>query len=136
MDFTGLFCKMNKNKLEKRGIFMKRFFKVVCMVMVLTFSVINVKDVYAMGVQSRALMRYEMSALSSSGRINVYGYAVVQDSSSTIIDYSITYIATASGVTNASITHSGISSNGKQVYINVSYYYNGVHKSETVYFNI
>lgn len=115
---------------------MKRFLKVMCLVMVLAFSVVNVKSVYASGIQSRALMRYDMAAESSSGRIVVYGYAVVNDGTSTIVDYGVTTIAKASGVTNASITHSGISSNGKQVYINVSYYYNGVHKSETVYFNI
>lgn len=115
---------------------MKKFFKVMCMVMVMAFSVISVKEVYASGIQSRALMTYEMSAESSSGRIKVYGYAVVNDGTSTIINYGVTTIAGISGVTNASVTNSGIASGGKYVYIEVSYVYQGVYRSETVYFNI
>lgn len=116
---------------------MKRFFKVMCMAMVLTFSIINVKDVCAASsIQSRALMRYEMYEETSSGRIVVYGYAIVNDGTSTIVDYGVTTIAGVSGVTNASVAYSGISSNGKQVYISVSYYYNGSPKTETVYFSI
>ena len=115
---------------------MKRFYKMMCRVMVMAFSVISVKEVYASGIQSRALMTYEMSAESNSGRVKVYGYAVVNDGTSTIIDYGITTIGTVSGVSNASVTNSGIASNGKYVYIEVCYVYQGTYRSETVYFNI
>lgn len=102
----------------------------------MAIAVGTVDEVYADGMQSRALMIYEMSETSSSGRITVQGMVTVQDSSSKIIDYTINGIQTGRGISDAAIISSGISSSGKQVRITVEYFYYGTYKIETVYFGI
>ena len=113
---------------------MKKFSRVICMVLVLTFSVINVKmDVYADGVSARTILKYASSAYSDSGRIEVFVNLSIQDSNSTIIGYNIVRIATGYGVTNANVINSAITSNGTQVYVLVEYYYGGDYMIESVY---
>lgn len=115
---------------------MKRLFKILCLIMALTFSIANVKYVYADGMSTRTILRYEASGYSDSNRIKVYATLVVQDSCDQIINYSITEVAGVYGVTNTNVLRSEITGNGTKVFVAVEYYYLGSYQCEGVYIDM
>lgn len=115
---------------------MKRFFKVLCIMMVMVFCVTNVKYVYAEEMSTRTIIRYLATGDSDSGRIKVYANLVVQDSSNEIIDYSVIDIAGVFGVSDAKVYHSEITNNGTQVLVEVDYDYKGSFQREAVYIDM
>ncbi len=115
---------------------MKRFFKVLCIMMVMVFCVTNVKYAYAEGLSTRTILRYQASGFSESGRIKVYATLVVQDSSNEIIDYTVTTIAGVFGVSNTNVVNSEITNNGTMLLVEVEYDYKGSYQIEAVYIDM
>lgn len=113
---------------------MKRFSKIMCIMLVMACCIVNVNvPVYAEGASARTILKYQSSAYSDSGRIKVYVDLSIQDSNSTIIGYAIAKIATVYGVTNANVINSTITNNSTQVYVLVEYYYGGDYMIESIY---
>ena len=116
---------------------MKKFFKMICIAMVMVMGISTARiNVYAQGVSPWTLLRYESSAITDSGRVRVFAVITVQDSSSTIIDYTITDCVGILAVRDINIVDSCITSNGTQVFVAVDYYYGTNHCYESVYIDI
>lgn len=116
---------------------MKKFFKMICIAMVMVMGISTAKiNVYANGISTWTILRYESTGMSDSGRIKVFANLTVQDSSNTIIDYTITKCVGILAVRDINIVDSCITSNGTQVFVAVDYYYGTNHCYECVYIDI
>lgn len=104
--------------------------------MVLAFSVVNVKYIYAGEMSTLTILRYDASGSSDSGRLVVHATLVVQDSYNQIIDYTVTDILGVYGVTGANVIRSEITSNGTKLFVAVEYYYLGSYQYEAVYIDM
>lgn len=116
---------------------MKKFLKMICIAMVMVMGITGARiNVYADGVSTRTILRYESTGMSDSGRIKVFADLTVQDSSNTIIDYTITKCVGILAVSNINVVSSCITSNGTQVFVDLEYYYGTNYCRESVYINI
>lgn len=116
---------------------MKKFLKMICIAMVMVMGITGARiNVYADGISTWTILRYESSAISDSGRVRVFADITVQDSSNTIIDYTITQCVGILAVRDINVVSSCITSNGTQIFVDLEYYYGTNHCNESVYINI
>lgn len=112
---------------------MKRLFKILSMVMVLSFSVTSVKYVYAGEASAQSILKYQSYGSSASGRVTVYADLTVQDSIDEIIYYSIDHLDYKSNISNVNVVTSSLTANNTLVYVAVEYYFQGKYYLEDVY---
>lgn len=112
---------------------MKRFFKFVAVFVMMAVLLVTVNSTIVEAAQARTLLRYESSGYSPSGRVRAFAALVVQDSNSTIIDYSVELVVGTTGVSGIEVLASGITGNSTMVYVHVQYAYGGTTKSEMIY---
>ncbi len=116
---------------------MKKFLKAVCIAMVMVMGINATPiNVYANSISTWTILKYESSAITDSGRVRVFANLTVQDSSNTIVYYTITDCVGILAVRDINVVSSCITSNGTQVFVDLEYYYGTNHCNESVYINI
>lgn len=113
---------------------MKKFLKVICIMMMLSVCVgsVGTQVAYASGAAARTILKYTSTGYSDDGTIAVTAAISVQDSNSTIIGYSIVNVV-APKYKDAAVLSSTITSSGKYVQALVGYTDKGSYKKVYVY---
>lgn len=116
---------------------MKKFLKVVCLMMMISICVVSVgtKVAYADGRSAREIIKYTSTGYSDDGTIAVTAAISVQESYSQIIGYSILYVA-APKYNDATVLSSQITNSGKYVQVLVGYTSSNVYCKTYIYIGI